>query len=99
MTIKEYEAWLKDIEIQLKSDINDAIKAAQEKTLNSYVEHSPVQTGFFQSSWFSSENYIDNSAPYAEAIVWQVFKEVNAEEILKEELKKIKVDNANVEVK
>jgi hypothetical protein len=99
MTIQEYQVWLKDVEAKLKADINDAVKVAQEKTLNAYVENSPVQTGFFQSSWFSSENYIDNSAPYAESVVWQVFKEVNAEEILKEELKKIKIDNVNVEVK
>lgn len=98
MTIKEYEKWLEEFEKELKEKINSAIKQAQERTLNEYVLNSPVRTGFFRDSWFSTENKIDNSAPYAENIVNQVFEKVSAEKITVEELKKIDVKGIKLEV-
>lgn len=82
------EQKLDKISDDLNNAINEGVQTALEQILYEAEKVTPVQTGNLLNHWKMSKNKVYNDCEYADFVIPDIFEDINAEEILVEEVEK-----------
>lgn len=72
----------------LNNAIEEGVKNALETILNEAEKITPIKTGNLLNHWKLSETSVYNDCEYADFVIPNIFEDINAEQILLDEVEK-----------